>query len=298
MYSLKSKARKLNLPVDLQCDLFDAMVVPILLYGSEVWGFQTVDQINVFHRKFLKCLLRVNKGTPNCMIYGELGRKSLDTFIEKRMINFWIRILDSNSNKLSSTMYQLMKNMYDKDVFKSNWLTKIKSILDKCGFSNLWSENMLVNHKWMKHSIELRIDDMYKQNWSSEVDTNRLCNIYRLFKSDFKIEQYISKLPVNDCLTLSKFRCSNSRLPINFRRFEINNLPKYCTLCNCGDVGDEMHYILICNAFAAERSMYIKKCFYTRPNVGLLMFKELFQSTNYNVMANLVKFINIIISKF
>jgi hypothetical protein len=34
MFSLLRKSRKLNLPVDIL--LFDAMVVPFLLYGSEI----------------------------------------------------------------------------------------------------------------------------------------------------------------------------------------------------------------------------------------------------------------------
>ena len=38
MYSLLSKSMKLNLPVDITCDLFDPLVTPILLYGSEVWA--------------------------------------------------------------------------------------------------------------------------------------------------------------------------------------------------------------------------------------------------------------------
>ena len=38
MFSLLTKARRLCLPVDIQCDMFDKIIVPILLYGSEVWG--------------------------------------------------------------------------------------------------------------------------------------------------------------------------------------------------------------------------------------------------------------------
>ena len=38
MYNLIAKAKKLYLPVDIQCELFDQLVTPILLYGSETWG--------------------------------------------------------------------------------------------------------------------------------------------------------------------------------------------------------------------------------------------------------------------
>ena len=33
------------------------------------------------------------------------------------------------------------------------------------------------------------------------------------------------------------------------------------------DVGDEMHYLLICPCFQNDREKYIKKYFYTRPNI-------------------------------
>ena len=33
-----------------------------------------IDQIEVFHRKFLRNCLLVNKCTPDCMFYGETGR--------------------------------------------------------------------------------------------------------------------------------------------------------------------------------------------------------------------------------
>ena len=43
LYSILKKSRKLNLPIDLQIELFDTMVAPVLLYGCEVWGSENKD---------------------------------------------------------------------------------------------------------------------------------------------------------------------------------------------------------------------------------------------------------------
>jgi hypothetical protein len=43
LYSILKKSRKLNLPIDLQIELFDTMVAPVLLYGCEVWGSENND---------------------------------------------------------------------------------------------------------------------------------------------------------------------------------------------------------------------------------------------------------------
>ena len=45
MFYVLRKARKLCLPIDVLLQLFDAMVAPILLYGSEVWGYEDCNVI-------------------------------------------------------------------------------------------------------------------------------------------------------------------------------------------------------------------------------------------------------------
>ena len=54
MYSLIRKSRSLMLPIDLQIELFEKMVQPILLYGSEVWGFGNLDVLIRVVLKYLK----------------------------------------------------------------------------------------------------------------------------------------------------------------------------------------------------------------------------------------------------
>ena len=38
MFNLIKRARTLELPIDLQIELFDKMVKPVLSYGCEIWG--------------------------------------------------------------------------------------------------------------------------------------------------------------------------------------------------------------------------------------------------------------------
>ena len=57
---------------------FDELILPILLYGCEVWGFEDLSHIKMFHSKFLRAILNVNQFTRNCMIYGETGRTKID----------------------------------------------------------------------------------------------------------------------------------------------------------------------------------------------------------------------------
>ena len=41
MYGVIRKIRQFNLPLECQLDLFDKIVVPVLLYGCEIWSFNS-----------------------------------------------------------------------------------------------------------------------------------------------------------------------------------------------------------------------------------------------------------------
>ena len=45
MFSLLRRSRQLDLPLDIQVELFDTLIMPILTYGCEVWGVQNLNSI-------------------------------------------------------------------------------------------------------------------------------------------------------------------------------------------------------------------------------------------------------------
>ena len=73
MYSVIGKIRKFDLPTDRQIELFNTMVIPVLTYASEIWGYFIIREVELVHLKFLKQVLYVDKKkTSNDMMYGEL----------------------------------------------------------------------------------------------------------------------------------------------------------------------------------------------------------------------------------
>ena len=81
-------------------DFFDKIILPILLYGCEIWGYEDIECIEVFYRKYLKYILRLNIQTTRCMVYGEAGKKPLSITIKSRMVCFWHKIMVGVKNKL------------------------------------------------------------------------------------------------------------------------------------------------------------------------------------------------------
>ena len=92
MFPLLDTTFKFWLGIPKSLSLFDMLIEPILLYGSEIWGSYSHHQLdsisrdpNLFCRymidsqtgksklKFYKSILGLKRNTPSLAVYGELG---------------------------------------------------------------------------------------------------------------------------------------------------------------------------------------------------------------------------------
>ena len=108
MFALLSKGRVLQLPVDIMLEMFNKTVLPIMLYGCEVWGFGKNDMLDTVFLKFYKYLLGLKSCTPNCMIYSELGCYPVSVTIQIRIISYWLKLTSSSGNRICRKLYDLL----------------------------------------------------------------------------------------------------------------------------------------------------------------------------------------------
>ena len=73
---------------EVKSSLWSLEIIPILLYGSEVWAFESCEMVDVFQRKFFKQQLKLKKATPSCIVYGETGQMKVSLLAESRMLTF------------------------------------------------------------------------------------------------------------------------------------------------------------------------------------------------------------------
>ncbi len=119
-------------------DLFDKLVLPILNYGGEVWGFCQAQQIERIHLKFCKRLLGVKLCTQNDFIYGELGRTTLQTNRFYNIIKYWFKVIGSSERKYINIIYKMMLNDIVERPNKTNWASHVKELLASLGFHHVW----------------------------------------------------------------------------------------------------------------------------------------------------------------
>ena len=136
--------------------------------------------------------------------------------------------------------------------------------------------------------------DQFVQEWQNSVFNSSKCSNYRIFKTEFKFENYLVDFPTKLRINYSKFRCRSHRLPIEEGIFsEINKESRLCTKCDLLDIGNEFHYIFKCPSLQSERKSF-------QPSIlahNVLSFKKLFNSSG-ETLINLCKLISCILEKF
>ena len=300
MFALVKKARKLNLAVDVQLQLFDSMVLPIALYGCELWGFKNIDVVEKMHLQFCKMMLKVKNSTNNNMVLGELGRLPLAYNVDCRMLGFWYKLITGQQNKISCILYKALFNLDAQFQFKNDWLNKIRTILCNCGLDEYWFDPVKVHtlsYVNFKSLYKKKLYEMYHARWKSSIDSSSKCFLYKNFKTELVLEKYLTILNEPSKSKLSKFRCSNHNLPIEVGRHnDVARNDRRCNICTLNDLGDEYHYIAVCPNFVNQRKMYLPGSFVKKPSV--LKFCDLLQSGNKVVLFKMAKFVGIICKQF
>jgi len=90
VFALQRKCAELRIfDLTLQCQLFDALVKPMLSYGCEVWSDNMArKQLEVVHWAFLKSSLGVSTTTSSYVVLAEFGRFPLEIFWWQQTMRF------------------------------------------------------------------------------------------------------------------------------------------------------------------------------------------------------------------
>ena len=63
--------------------------------------------------------------------------------------------------------------------------------------SNIWLDQNSYSTVWLSSSDEQKLKDQFFQEWSETMNSTSKALCYRIFKTELKIEKYISILPYN-----------------------------------------------------------------------------------------------------
>ena len=287
MFGLKKIYKFELMDIASKLQLFDSVIVPILLYGCEIWGFNNISDIEKIQIRFYKNLLGLNKYTSNVSVFGELGKFPLHVFCKERLLKFWLKTI-TNKNCIQYALY--MDQLPDiRNRNCKNWAFKIKQLVYSLGLNYLWDQQELIIKDDITVTmgiIKRRIRDQYIQSFFADVNSNKRLEKYNVFKLEFCYEKYLDVLFPKARNILAKFRCSAHNLMIEQGRFiNVERSNRICQFCNMNCIEDEYHFLLICPVYRDLRQKYFKKYYYTWASIN--KFKLLLTSKSETIIKQL-----------
>jgi hypothetical protein len=166
--------------------LINSMVESVLLYGSEIWGFRSIEKRTAAHLRFFKRLFYLPINTPGYSILHELNIQTIELQIIKRSLNFWKKLLKSPDDSMIKSCYIKLLEAHNS---QTNWASWFKENMFPNDLESIWhrqainvtDETSILEHHTSKLNGEilLKINESSSLCWYKElVNLNQCCPNY------------------------------------------------------------------------------------------------------------------------
>ena len=231
--------------------IFDAVVVPMLLYGCELFGTEEITELMaVVERKFIRRLIGLPNSIPGAALELMLGRIGVRDKARLAALMYWKKSV----NKKNEILGECLKFHRGIEGDKSCCMvSNIKKELDSMGLSYLWENPQRLGVRKFKNLVKRRIQDISLQR--------NLATLGALKSAEF----FVSMRPgLNFKNRLEGLKRGRLRLffKICFNSFEefIERPMEGVKLCkNCGEIINidvAVHRFAECCALWKERLNY------------------------------------------
>ena len=255
-----------KLPPKVALKLFDAMVLPILEYSSEIWFTnKEIPGLEKIHLQFIKMILGVHKNASTLAVLGETGRYPLLVRQKIRVLKYWCKIVSKHvsTNSTLGQLYNILCSLSNAGF--TTWASYVENMLTEAGLYDVWLEQTC-NQK-IVNTFKTKVYTSFENEWRTNITNVELypkLRTYCTFKHVFSMEQYllcIKDFKIRKLLT--KFRICNHVLMIEKGRHCKPKLPieqRLCTLCDAHAIEDEYHFLCVCTAYDDLRRDFVDVC--------------------------------------
>ena len=294
-----------SLSVLQQLQLFNSLIKPILMYGSEVWGLEPILQRLKKHKqvtmgsfyniwsaqkivnRFYRGVLGLHSKTPMLPILGDLGSYPIYIDIATSSLKYWAKTMGKGNRE--SLIYKAMLesySMYSKNSNTCNFTSGLYNLLSHLGLSGIWDN---VGGKNVHASLGvikkgLKID--FLKFWNAEIFNPEHSRYlyYSKVKSSFQMENYINLINDPTLRThMAKLRTSTHSLLIEKGRHL--GLPRDKRLCQmCDVIEDEEHFLFDCAKHSTLRSIIFN-------NLNMDLLYEVYNQGTKDEILKLAKFV-------
>lgn len=252
----------------LMLNLFNALVLPGLMYGVEMWGVAALakggdmagDKVL---RRCLRRVLGVSAGTPNEALLAEAGRYPMALYSAAVLARFWNRLVLMPAERLVKQAFLVNVQMAAAAGPTPNnfscWATQVVSFFSKLGLQNRDAPPQVVDVDALEAAMRRRFLD--SMSATSKVKLQHyLINIGGLDLDNYGPAAYLQAVPKRaHRRSLAQLRTGCHWLRLETGRRGSQAVPRHlrtCERCQCGEVDDEQHMVFRCEAMAPVRQQF------------------------------------------
>jgi hypothetical protein len=283
---------KCNFSFKVSDKLFDTCIIPMITYGSEIWGLNVHKDIEHVQNKFYRKVLGVGSKTPSVAILGECGRLKVYIHCYVKCIKYWLKLL---SLPKTSLLYSCYDMLFKQDsAQRHNWASKVREILCMYGFGFVWYNQGVEDIDGFMKEFKLRLIDCEMQNWNGHKQTLSKLQYYNMYKTVLLPEGYLYlEIPHKFKTALAKLRTTSHTLEIETGRHKnVNMEDRLCKLCgnsNLYFIESEYHVFMECSVYDDLRKKYLSKTNIITVNIET--FVDIMQTIDSEILSSICKFV-------
>jgi hypothetical protein len=269
LHAMRRRCAELGLSSpDLQLELFDVLVRPVLSYGSEIWATHFLsgssNPCERLHRSFLRGILGVRQCTPTEVVLAELGRFSLAAFWAKMVTRFWNRLICMADDRLLKQAFHLSLELATRTpaswpAAHRPWAAQVADMFRALGKEVSLGAPTEFAAADIVATVQARELDALTASQKSKVQHYISC----IRGGGVTIDNYqptaylaaVADRPRRACL--AQLRTGSHWLRVETGRWQrLEREQRVCPHCAAGAVEDEMHMIFDCPKYDGVRQQF------------------------------------------
>ena len=211
-FSLKNLVDIRQLSVRAIFKLFDALILPVISYGCQIWFHKTAfvnqfisgnfasrpveclskisaDPIERLHLRFLKWTLGVHKKASNIFCWGDTGRCPLLQTISKQTIDYFERL----ENMSSSCDYLVRHAFEEQRNLSLPWFKNMSGLIERCTSLNNGCEQGSSSRTIRNGAlVKLQLETTFNEIWGRVANESSKLKFYCQAKEVPSFEAYLN----------------------------------------------------------------------------------------------------------
>jgi len=237
--------------------LFDAMIAPVGLYGSEIFAFSNLEKMDGAARRFFKKLLGLPVGAPNVGTELICGRRPLSVQAKTRAFKYWLKLIRENNDRLTKIAYEHQRRSAEQG--RSCWALDVKNLLNKLSMSYLWRFQGRIQPDSFRRILKLFKTRLNDSIFTEQIEASK----------SLKSTTHLSEICRPNRPILAFNFVESKCLYRSIARFALNcpggiiervGAQKICSACDQFIEGSAFqHRVLSCPKFEKKRAPLLKK---------------------------------------